>query len=283
MGVVRLIICLMGSLSFLIALTANLPLFHYLSPLLAISTYGAEHFFLWQMATHLFIYPTGGLFSIGFLINLFFSLYLLYVVGTQISNKSGIKSFLMLFLGSGMVSGAVVMTLLSLFPIPFVYMGPHVALLSLMLGWVFIAREAQLLLFLTIPVKAKWLVAGFVGGYLLSYFANGHFIHFAALLSGVAFSYFYSLLSFQSLSPYPFLHRFEEAILRFRKKKRHKPFEPISNAKVYDFKTGKAILSDDQFMDECLAKITKKGKGSLTLWERFRVNRISKRRRKIRS
>lgn len=52
------------------------------------------------------------------------------------------------------------------------------------------------------------------------------------------------------------------------------------NAKIYDFKTGRIVLDDDSFMDACLAKIADTGRDSLSWREKFRMKRISKRKKK---
>lgn len=278
---VKFLITTTVGLSLFIALTAALPFVKYLILLLSITTFGAKHLFLWQLLTHIFIYPTGGLFSFNYLISLFFNLYFLWMVGTQIASMWGTRRFLAIYLGSGIVSGAVVMTLLAFFSTPFIYTGCHSALMGLVLAYAFLNREAQVVLFLTIPMKVKWLVAGLIGMEGLVAFANGNFIEFGALLSSLLYSYFYTLLTFETLSPYPALHRFEEGCLALKKKlfkRRRANFSAIhSSAKVYDFKTGEAILDDEAFVDYCLTKIAKRGKSSLTFFERIRLNRIAKR------
>jgi hypothetical protein len=51
------------------------------------------------------------------------------------------------------------------------------------------------------------------------------------------------------------------------------------DSKIFDFKTGKAILNDEAFMDACLKKISEYGREGLTFRERWRMRRISKRKK----
>ena len=94
------------------------------------------------------------------------------------------------------------------------------------------------------------------------------------------YGYLYSVLVWDSLSPFRRLHPLEKKMIYLKRKWFHR-FQKVVDievqpSKVYDFKTGKAIIQDDDFMDACLDKISKKGKSSLTMRERFRMWRISR-------
>jgi len=281
-AIVKTLVTATGALSLFTALTASIPFVKHLTLLLSISPFGIKHFLIFQALTHVLISPVNGLFSVGYLLNLFFELYILYVVGSQICQKCGVKHFLSLYLGSAGFSGLAVMLLLKLFPVMAIYSGPSAALMALLLAFAFFNPQGQMLLFMTIPVKIKWLIAGLLSIKLLVLFANGIFVEFVALASAILFGYFYALIAFETHSPYLALHPFETRLLNLKRRfSRKKPayFQEVTGAKVYDFKSGKAIIDDDAFMDACLAKIARKGKSSLTFFERWRLRRISKRKR----
>ena len=97
------------------------------------------------------------------------------------------------------------------------------------------------------------------------------------------YGYFYSLLFWEILSPFQCLHTMEKRVIYFKRKMCHR-YKKVGDievipSKIYDFKTGKAIIQDDKFMDACLEKISRRGKGSLNMHERFRMWRISKKKK----
>jgi hypothetical protein len=151
--------------------------------------------------------------------------------------------------------------------------------MALLMGWVFLNSEAQILLFLTVPVRAKWLLAGYAGVNLLSNFANGDFYNFAALATALLFGYFFSLCTFEVRSPYRVLHRFEDFFLKAKRELwRAKPIRAeYASSKIYDFKTGRAVAEDEDFLRESFAKIKRSGKRSLSLLERIRFYRLTRR------
>ncbi|MDN3507657.1 MAG: rhomboid family intramembrane serine protease [Simkaniaceae bacterium] len=246
--------------------------------LFSLSPWGIKHFFYWQFFTHFFlINPQGGL-SILFLFNLFISCYMLYMIGLMIIGTRGVKDFLTLFLGGGIISGLAGYLLLSAFGTPGLIIGTSSALYALLTAWMMINPNAQVLVFFAIPLRIKWLISGLLAFNFLVDISNGNFLSCTQLTSSVLFSYLFCLLKWKMRGPYQFLNGFEEWLLRsFESRKRSHAF---TNAKIYDFKTGEAILSDDEFVDECLSKIAQKGKKSLSFKERWKLRRISKRKQK---
>jgi hypothetical protein len=146
---------------------------------------------------------------------------------------------------------------------------------------IFLLPDADLLLFLAIPMKAKWFILGSMGAFLLMDLSHGNFVHFFSILGALFFTYFYCLFFWRNRSPFKALHPLENLILD----------SPLSDnlhsyalhTKIYDIKTGKVLLSDDSFVDACLAKIADKGKDSLSWHERLRLRKISKKKRKLRT
>ena len=141
--------------------------------------------------------------------------------------------------------------------------------------------EVQVLLFFTIPVKIKWLILGILGVNVFIDLSHGNFLHCAPYISSALLGYFYALLVWHQQSPFTKLHALEKKILYFMKKlQRNSPSYYSGPSKIYDFKTGNPILSDEEFFEVCLAKIASQGKNSLSLTERWKMRRISKKKRR---
>ncbi len=103
---VRLIIIATAVLSLTTAVID--PLLEYLfgmqglAYLFGLSRDGLSHFLIWQPITHLLIQPLSSMgISFGFLIGLAFNLYIIWVIGTLISERIGTHRFGAFYLGVG--------------------------------------------------------------------------------------------------------------------------------------------------------------------------------------
>ena len=248
--------------------------------LFGISSWGIKHGFIWQLLTFGFLHPAGTQLGFGLLFSLFFNLYILYFVSYSLVVTRGIKDYCKLFFGGMITTGLSLFLTLWLTNAPFIYCSPQTAVFLLLTTWMMLDPERQILLFMTIPLKIKWLAVIFFGGQILIEFANGDFLSFIAHLVPCLFGWMFALLKWEIMSPFAVLNRFERSLLRLKEKLKRKNYDDVVDAKVYDFQTGKAILDDESFMDACLSKISKYGKRSLSFTERFRMRRISKRRQR---
>lgn len=253
--------------------------------LLSLSLWGLKHGFVWQFFTHFFISPqTNGL-SLSFILYLLFNMYFLWVVGSSVLERHGVKHFLILYLGGGVFSGAITSLALlkssSLIPIA----GVNPALYALLTAWMMLLPEVQILLFFTIPIKIKWLIVGILGINLCVDLSQGNLVHFILYLTSIGFGYLYALCVWKIHGPFPRLHAFEKILINLGRKATHtftytSTYHPPKGSKIYDFRTGKALLSDEEFLDACLSKIATEGKESLTFHERWKMRRISKRKKR---
>lgn len=254
-----------------------LPAASSVTSLLSLSYWGLQHLFLWQPLTYLFIYPAPHGLDIGLVINLFFNMFMLYRLGLLISELRGLRHFLVLFFGCALAASLTATFFFLTHPSPTLFAGASPALFGLVLSAVILCPEMDLLLFLTFPVQAKWLVALLLSAFLLIDLSSGYFLSFATNFASVLFAYFYALFVWQQKSPYPLLHPLEDLLMELpRLFSSHHRSSP-SSSKIYDFRTGKQIMNDETFMNACLEKISRHGKKSLSLYERFRLYRISKR------
>ncbi|MBI5273788.1 MAG: hypothetical protein HY860_01895 [Chlamydiales bacterium] len=254
--------------------------------LLALSSWGISHGMIWQFFTYLFVQPIGSNITFSFFTQLFFNLFLTFYIGKSIIEWKGYKHFYFLFLTGGVFSAIATTLLLLSFHSPFYLAGCHHVIYSLLTGWMFLFPARELLFFLVFPIKIKWLLVIAAASTLFIDLANGNFVNFFSILFSILFGYFYSLIVFELHSAFPLLHAFEKKIFSLKKRlfgSKKESIETFMNPrkrKIYDFKTGKVILDDETFMDVCLEKIAKLGKSSLSLYERFRLKRITRKRKK---
>ncbi|MCB1106503.1 MAG: rhomboid family intramembrane serine protease [Chlamydiia bacterium] len=249
--------------------------------LLSLTTWGIHKFFIWQFLSYLFIQPVDATgISMTLILHIFFDLYLLWAIGSSIVQARGEKQFIGLYFGGALFVGLAAYLSLFLFNSALPFAGATTSIYILLIGWAFLFPEANIMLFLMLPVRAKWLVFGLIGVNLFLDLSNGNFLSFFVTFAAMLYGYFYSILSWEILSPFYRLHEMEKKMIYF-KRKMQSHFRKVVDieiqpSKVYDFKTGKAIIQDNEFMDACLDKIHAKGRKSLTLRERFRMWRISR-------
>ncbi len=250
----------------------------------SLSLWGIHHFFIWQFISYLFVQPLVSGISFGLLLHIFFQLYLLFTIGSSIVAMKGKNHFLALYFGGGLFVGIISYLTQLLTGISIPLAGSTASIYILLISWCFLCPDARLMLFMMIPMRAKWLVFGFIGVNLFLDFSNGNFFGFISSLSSLTFGYLYPLLAWEYLSPFPRLHSFEKRLIYFKKRLNYSKYfrqssSVLEEGKIYDFKTGKVLKDDDQFIDQCLEKISQYGKKSLTLFERFKLYRLSKKRK----
>ena len=286
--VIKITIGMTLILTFLSLFSHNLfvQVLHFpsLQQLLSLSLWGIHHFFIWQFISYLFVQPLTSGISFGLLLHIFFQLYLLWAIGSSIVAMKGRNHFLALYFGGGFFVGLISYLTQFLVGISIPFSGATASIYILLIGWCFLCPNASLMLFMMIPMRAKWLVFGFIGVNLFLDFSNGNFFGFICLLSSLIFGYLYPLLVWEHLSPFPRLHSFEKRLIYFKQRFNHSKYfrrnhSILEEGKIYDFKTGKALMNEDQFIDQCLEKISRYGKKSLTFFERFKLYRLSKKRK----
>lgn len=235
-----------------------------ISPLqtwLGLSWFGIEHFLIWQPFTYVFLMNGGEGVNFSFLLSLAIDMYLLWILGTDIYNAVGEKSFLQFYFLSALfaaLSALAMMYLVHQFPL---IATPTPPLLALFTAWTLRNKEARLLLFFAIPMTAKWLFAVVVATIFLVNLSQLNWVFLALYMGSVIFGYLYAVLVFEF-----------EGFWKLSKNSK--------GGKIFDIKTGEKVQSDDEFIDAMLAKISRKGEGSLTRAERKRMEEISEKKRK---
>lgn len=253
--------------------------------LLSLSTWGIHKFFIWQFISYLFIQPVASGISFGLLLHIFFDLYLLWAIGSSIVQLKGKKHFLSLYFGGGLFVGIVCYLSQLIFNVSIPFAGATPAIYILLISWSFLFPTASLMLFMMIPMRAKWLVFGLIGVNLFLDFSNGNFFGFLITGSSLIFGYLYAVLVWETLGPFPRFHRFDQKLINLKRKyfssSRSPNSKEMEEGKIYDFKTGRIIMQDEEFMDVCLEKIARHGRKSLSLRERWKLWRISKKKRQV--
>jgi hypothetical protein len=256
--------------------------FPNLTNLLSIHLNTISNFKIWQFFTHLFFYPAPHGLHIFYLINLFFGLMLLQKIGTIIAINKGEIQFILYFLFCGLISGFAAFLTILYFGLNISYAGPSSALFSLLVATVFLFPKLDLMIFFSNPVKGKNLVPSLIGIMLLMNLSTGNYVQFFATFAASLASYLYILFFWKIESPYPFMKKFDKFIIYLSKGKLFSIYDSTKLEKythkprIFDIKTGKAILSEENFIGACLEKISKEGKNSLTFYEKFRLYKYSK-------
>lgn len=235
---------------------------------LIFSTAGIKKLFLWQLITYIFVEK--GPISLNFFLNLAFNMYILWIFGAHLLERSSIRHFLTLYFGAALLGSISVLTLPNAF-----LAGSSNGVYAILIAWMLLNQDAKLLLFFTIPFRALWLVLGLIGATLLINLSISYWAGVISLTIACAYSYFFTLVVWRQPSPFPLLKKMEKKFFRFLERRKH--HEPYTHSKIYDIKSGEPILDDDQFMDAMLDRISRHGEGSLTPAERKRMKEISSR------
>lgn len=260
-------------LNFLIPLTLFLSLLIGIVPSagfwICLSKSGIEHLFLWQLITYILVEQ--GPISLNFFLNLGFNLYILWIFGSQLIERSHARLFLILYFGAALAGGLAALAT----PRPFLA-GPTNGICAILISWMLLNQRSQLLFF-SIRVNAKWLILILIGSAFAMDLSAGNWTAGASLASSCLYAYLFTLVVWRQPGPFNFLRRFEKRIFQFLEKSKH--HEPYIHSKIYDIKSGEPILDDDQFMDAMLDRIARHGEESLTSAEKNRMKEISKRKK----
>ena len=229
----------------------------------------------------MFVHQSYGLgVSVGLLIELFFHIYLIWIVGSAVAERVDPRAFLRLYLGTGVATGVIAFFLMATTGASGVLAGATPPILALVMIWTMLYPEAQVLLFFVFPVKAKWLMAGVVGAILLVNLSQGDFFDMLAYMSGIVIGYGYGIVVQGLSSPFPATRALDTAVRRWatgwRRRSKPQPASTQRSNKIIDITTAEAPMSDDDtFVDKMLDKIATGGEASLSRSERKRLEQIS--------
>ncbi|MFV0606520.1 MAG: rhomboid family intramembrane serine protease [Niabella sp.] len=152
---------------------------------------GNENFHPWQLITHMFAHaaynqdvfgnPVGGIIFYHILFNMF----ALWMFGRVLENVWGAKRFLIFYFLCGLGSAALHLGMQYFMGNPSMAVGASGAIFGVLVAFAMTFPNTELyLLFIPVPIKAKWAVLGLVaidlfGG--ISQFSGDNIAHFAHL------------------------------------------------------------------------------------------------------
>jgi len=231
-----------------IAVFSLIPcIIHSLAAYLGLSLVGFSKAFFWQPITFLFMQPNMLSISFNSILQLFFYVFAIYTVGSEIISHKGVKSFYILFLLPGIISGLFLLGMMFLIKTSFIVYGLAIPTYSLLAGYIMLGTNARILIFHSAPIKISNIIIAIFCIHLFSIAANFSILIALAHLLAVAISYIYCLWSWKTHSPFKKLFKFEKIII----KKSHK-------AEFYDFASG-SKMTDAQIVDEILDNSNEKG------------------------
>ena len=248
---------------------------------LAVSLSGMRHYYLFEPVTYLFINLTTGGITTSLILEVLFSRYLIWILGTTLLAQMGAKPVLRLFFVSGVVSGLVTLGLLAVLGDPRPLGGLFSVVFAFMTVWTMLYPDVEASFMLLFPIKAKLVLVIFLGLSFLMNYSQGTLPFFVNDFSGAIIGYLYGVLAWDLRGPFTWTHRFDGVLAGvgsfFREKNQpQRTSESYSQSQIFDIKTGEAVLDDDEFIDVMLAKISKHGEKALSGRERARMDKISK-------
>lgn len=253
-----------------------------LSTYFSLSLTGFRSLYLWQFITYPFAYSTqGSSIHILYLFSLFFILYFIWILGTGVYNHAGKKQFVRIYFISAILSGAVAVFFMWLRNIDMKLSGPIAPLLTLFTCWTFLYPDMETLLLFVIPVRIKWVFAGLMGVLALLTLGQLDLISLMYYITAVIIGYGCSTVVWGISSPFPFTQKMDQYFIALGEKIRTVRGTSLqANSKILDISTGNSVADDDEFVDEMLQKISKKGQSSLSWAERKRLDQIAKKKEK---
>lgn len=229
---------------------------------LSLSLWGLKNIWLWQPITYFFLHSAGTGITLSLLVSLGFHMFLLWFTGSEIAFRFGNFSFLLFYLGGGLVVGGISSLALLLFSSPALVVGSGPPVYALLMVWAMLYPNLELSLFLFVRIRAKSLVAIFLGLALLIDLSNGAYISFFADFLGIFWGFMIGHFFWKLPNPFPLN-------LELSRKKREKNDGKIIDLAVFQ-------ESDEDFMERMLDKISKKGESALSAKEKERMEKISK-------
>lgn len=233
----------------------------------SLSQAGLEQGWIWQPFTYFFLHSAGVGISLSLLISLFFHMLLLWFAGSAIASRFGSIGFLLFYLGAGVAAGLMATGYMFLVSSQSVLVGTGPAIYALITLWAMLYPEMELFFFFLIRIKAKWLVALYLGLTLMISLSYGEFVPFIADITGIAWGLLIGRFVWKLENPFPL-----NLDLPFQKRSRKGGEDKIIDITPFQ-------EEDDLFMDRMLDKIARSGEDSLTQRERARMETISKRKR----
>ena len=237
--------------SFLQSFNHNIFLLFSLTPSLVIEGY------IWQLFTYQFNH--------GGILHLFFNMLVLFLMGVEIENKMGSRSFFKYYLLCGLGAGVfiTVIPFLLQFNSSVPTVGASGAIYGVMMAYSFFWPDRYVYVWFVVPIKIKYLVWILIAVSFIFTFDNTSSVSHVGHLGGFITGYLYFLLKKKNI---------------FLKKHKTKVSIPpgwrvITNDPLQGFK------NEEELIDHLLSKISTKGLSNLTDKERSILEHYSQKMR----
>ena len=259
-GVVFFFQLLMQGLTF-----QGVPGAYFLDHWFALNPLG-YNFQVWQLITYQFMH--------GGFMHILFNMFALWMFGIEIENMWGSKKFLIFYLMCGVAAGITQLIFPPLFNEPLApTIGASGAIFGVLIAFAMVFPNRYIFLYFFIPIKAKYLIIGYI---LLELYAvpQGGSIAHLAHLGGALAGFIYIMVDKKTTFSLGNIFRSSSN----KPKKPYNPFGGISDAfkkkeddvqeaKFYeikeDDKSGKAEISQEE-IDRILDKISQSGYQNLS-------------------
>lgn len=208
-----------------------------------------EKGYVWQLLTYFFIQTTTTEITLSLFINLFITMFLLWLCGKELYFRFGNLKFTCYYLLAGLVSGLTALLYFYFSHATYAIASSTAPLFACLVLWIMIFPGMQFHYLFLLKVNAKVLLCILLAIPLLIHLSTGQFALFLNELTGIAFGYLTSYF------------------LMTRPKGRN-----VVDLEDYE--------SDEDFMDRMLDKIAKGGANSLSVKERKRMEAISRKNRR---
>lgn len=278
---IKIITIVIAACSLLSALTLGFLKGTPLQEYLCLSHFSMQHFSMLTSLTYLWVIPLyTPTISISYLITICMQVYMVWVLGSSFLHAFGKKKFYFLFFGTSILTGLFSYLLFIGGLSPTLIGGPRFVIFCFLISFLFQNGENRIPLFLRFTLKVKHLVLIMICVDLILGLSNLGIAYFLTSVFSLFVGYIVSLVMWERNSPFAGLQPLEDILIR-TKRMMTKPFQTdattSSFGKIFDIQTGKEIPSDEAFINACLEKISKHGKNSLSLFEKIKLRRLSRR------
>ncbi len=216
----------------------------------------------WRIFTYMFLHA--GIFHI------LFNMLWLWWMGQAVETNLGPRTFLVIFLGSGLGGALLDVALAQVMGFNYV-IGASGAVFGVMVAFAYMFPKMPIMLFLLPPIQARYVVAGIIALEVLFVGANdrtARIVH----LGGAAVGYLLIKWHYQGMDLSSVLRPLERWFYRLKpskKRRRVSHMESVSDAKVVE-------EQEETELDEILEKISKDGYENLTDDEKKKLFELSK-------
>lgn len=216
----------------------------------------------WRFVTYIFLHGSG--------FHLLFNLLWLWWMGRSVEEAIGPRSFLVVFLGSG-IGGAFFHIALSFLYGTNYVIGASGAVFGVMVAFAYMFPRAPIMLLFLPPIEARFLVAGLIALDVLFIGAGDNVARFVHL-GGAGIGYLLIKAHYQGKD----LSSFVRPVERLWKQPPQKP-KKQKNKNMYSVSDVEIVEEKNQSeLDEILEKISKKGYDGLTKEEKKKLFELSK-------